>query len=376
MKIISLCNENNNENTLTISTDAAITVKELLERQDVKNFFGKESLSSSDIDTVNNISIELISGADTYLLFPDTEITFTLFGRTSMVQQAVKGTVKVCLGGGLGSKSVLIVSGQSKVSDVLNQAVADAFGTSLGELRNMEVYIASEGKEDEVPGTLDSTLMIGDTVVLEPRKAGKHGCDIELTIKSDTNGVEFTCDVGGGQDLGDAIDEAAHYNLEDDIYTINTINGNHVGAFANQLLRTPVENFAVGGKVTITTSDSIKIHDEEVCDEACERCPRNEEAAAEDTPICATGVAPETGNITVSLGGGISAVTMAILPGTTKLSEVLHSNKIKNVFAMSDEQIDTMRAYVNDQEVASTNITLNSGDAVVLEPRKAGKHGC
>lgn len=363
MKIISLCNENNNENTLTISTDAAITVKELLERQDVKNFFGKESLSSSDIDTVNNISIELISGADTYLLFPDTEITFTLFGRTSMVQQAVKGTVKVCLGGGLGSKSVLIVSGQSKVSDVLNQAVADAFGTSLGELRNMEVYIASEGKEDEVPGTLDSTLMIGDTVVLEPRKAGKHGSRIDITIKSDVNGNDFFATTVGDESLREAIEGILVSEGVDPKISINTINGNHVGAFAEQLLDAPIDDFVVDGCVTITTSDAFNDLDEE------------DEAAEDDTPICATGVAPETGNITVSLGGGISAVTMAILPGTTKLSEVLHSNKIKNVFAMSDEQIDAMRVYVNDQEVASTSITLNSGDAVVLEPRKAGKHG-
>ena len=91
----------------------------------------------------------------------------------------------------------------------------------------------------------------------------------------------------------------------------------------------------------------------------------------EDTEVLTGPAIGTMGSAKIMSTGGWTEVEVSIVNGVTKLKDVVVTNKVLNKFAMTDEQALSLVPSINDNP-ASMNDVLHTGDIVILSARKAG----
>lgn len=178
MKIVSIENNNENTNTLTLNVDGMLTVRELLDSPEVLRF--APTLAADAILTIDGADTEIfLSQLDSMLdlqLTDDSIVEISCFGEVKAPAAKVQGNVTVELGGEGVKRKMIIMSGETTVSQVLTSKLAAAFGRSHSELLNMQVFV------NDAKAEITSVLYDGDSIVLQERKAGSGACDGEHEV--------------------------------------------------------------------------------------------------------------------------------------------------------------------------------------------------
>lgn len=86
-----------------------------------------------------------------------------------------------------------------------------------------------------------------------------------------------------------------------------------------------------------------------------------------------TVAAPQQGRVTVLAGGGSLSKSVIIINGITTVRQALN-DRVAMAFDKTREELQQMKFHVND-ETATLESTLQDGDKIVLEERKAGTDG-
>lgn len=87
-----------------------------------------------------------------------------------------------------------------------------------------------------------------------------------------------------------------------------------------------------------------------------------------------TVAAPQQGRVTILAGGGSLSKSVIIINGITTVRQALN-DRVANAFDKTRDELQQMKFHVND-EAATLESTLQDGDKIVLEERKAGTDGC
>ena len=346
MIIESSVNTNTNTNKLVIETEGK-TLRDIFDLEAVNDFFDGV-LSDDYISTINGADAEaILSNLDSIEADPDMHIVVDLFGEVKEEEAVNKaGKAYIACGGGLGKKEVAIVDGKTTVSDIITPSVADYFATTPETLKNYKSYINDD------PADMSSVLHDGDNVVLESRKAGDKGAEFHYTIV-DENGDEkrFTLerDEEDMPTFEDVLDEAIErFNLPD-ITTILAIDDANVDDSLYDII---LSGIAYSGAV-VTVDVTFEDEEEEVA----------------EAPVKGT-----VGAVKVFIQGSCQCKPMSIVSGVTTLADVVYSEKILNLGAMTKEQAKELIYMVNGVK-ATDHTVLNAGDEISMEARKAGSKG-
>lgn len=87
-----------------------------------------------------------------------------------------------------------------------------------------------------------------------------------------------------------------------------------------------------------------------------------------------TVAAPQQGRVTILAGGGSLSKSVIIINGITTVRQALN-DRVAMAFDKTRDELQQMKFHVND-EAATLESTLQDGDKIVLEERKAGTDGC
>lgn len=377
MKIISLENTNENTNTLNIKIDEPITVSQLFSKDSVKEF-SKAAIIGS-ITSVDDADASLIThngdlrGLENYAVTDDTVIEISTFGEKKP-DEPVYGKVTIRTGGGMDSRTVKILHGKTTVSQVLTEKIAAALDRSLDTLRNMHINI------NDTKGTLESVLYDGDVIVLEERKAGSNGAGVIQVY--DAEGYCRTFDIPAeNTTLGEFL-ESIKDELATDAYDpeyeepsfeavsdyVIEVDGEDVegSSFSDLLFDAPARRFE-----EVTLSLYFKNDDtEDSEDEESE----DEELVAEGVPAEVPQEAQKCGKVTVHQVG-TSPISMLVKEGETTLADIVFSDKVLNSWAMTQQQMSSMKFYINDTQVFKMDVLLHVGEDIAVEAPKCGSNG-
>lgn len=377
MKIISLENTNENTNTLNIKIDEPITVSQLFSKDSVKEF-SKAAIIGS-ITSVDDADASLIThngdlrGLENYTVTDDTVIEISTFGEKKP-DEPVYGKVTIRTGGGMDSRTVKILNGKTTVSQVLTEKIAAALDRPLETLRNMHINI------NDTKGTLESVLYDGDVIVLEERKAGSNGanvievydeggeCNIFDIPAEDTTLGEFL------ESIKDELvtdDYDPEYDAPDFMavsdYVVE-VDGKDVegSSFSDLLFDSPAKRFE---SVTL----SLYFKDNDI--EDSEDVSSEEELVADGVPAEAPREpAQKCGKVTVHQVG-TSPISMLVKEGETTLADIVFSDKVLNSWAMTKQQMESMKFYINDTQVFKMDVPLHVGEDIAVEAPKCGSNG-
>lgn len=378
MKIISLENTNENTNTLNIKIDEPITVSQLFSKDSVKEF--SKSAIIGSIASVDDADASLIThngdlrGLENYTVTDDTVIEISAFGEKKEEEPAY-GKVTIRTGGGMDSRTVKILHGKTTVSQVLTEKIAAALDRPLDTLRNMHINI------NDAKGTLESVLYDGDVIVLEERKAGSNGASViqvydaegecrtfDILTENTTLGefLESIKDKLTTDDYDPEYDEPEFEAISD--YVIE-VDGEDVegSSFSDLLFDAPAKRFE-----EVTLSLYFKNDDTE----------DSEDEESEDEELVADGVPAEVpqeaaqkcGKVTVHQVG-TSPISMLVKEGETTLADIVFSDKVLNSWAMTKQQMESMKFYINDTQVFKMDVQLHVGEDIAVEAPKCGSNG-
>lgn len=199
MIIISIVNTNENTNSIRVNLDSSISLSRLLDREDVRAFFGssgKENVIASLV-TIDGLDAYAITDACSLTVDNAMELQFDIYGSAPEIAQsaASAGFVTVTQGGGFNSKRVPIVSDTTRAGDVLTQDVANFFATTVDTLHNMRILI------NDVEAETTSVLHDGDVITLMSRKCGDKGSVAVILTITHTDGSVTRHAVSAGSSL-------------------------------------------------------------------------------------------------------------------------------------------------------------------------------
>lgn len=357
MQIISNTNTNTANNTLNITVNEGDTIYDILMADAVMDFFDNEYDSEqikNSILTINGAEAEaILANIDSINAEEDMVLTIDLYGEVTEEERAAHtaGKAFITCGGGI-SKEVAIIDGVTTVNDMITPSVAAFCATSVDQLRNRKVYI------NDSEATTSSVVHNGDTVVLEARKAGDKGCDFSYTV-IDADGsrrqVSYNVDeVYSYQDLLDMLREDEIIEEDSAIVKINDVEIPDV--LYNAVVTGNAEEDAV------VEIDTVFLVPEEEDNDVDEDDGAN--APARGT----------LGQVKVFIQGSCQHKDMNIVSGVTLLSDVVFSDKILNMGAMTRTQAESLIYSINGVQ-SSVNSVLNAGDEISMEARKAGQKG-
>ena len=377
MKIISLENTNENTNTLNIKIDEPITVSQLFSKDSVKEF-SKAAIIGS-ITSVDDAYASLIThngdlrGLENYTVTDDTVIEISTFGEKKP-DEPVYGKVTIRTGGGMDSRAVKILHGKTTVSQVLTEKIAAALDRSLDTLLNMHINI------NDTKGTLESVLYDGDVIVLEERKAGSNGanaihvCDAEgeckiyaITSENTTLG-EFLESIKDELVTDDYDPEYGDPEFEAISDYVVEVDGEDVegSSFSDLIFDAPAKRFE---EVTLNLyfkNDDIKVSED---------ASSEEEFVADGVPAeTPQEAAQKCGKVTVHQVG-TSPISMLVKEGETTLADIVFSDKVLNSWAMTKQQMESMKFYINDTQVFKMDVQLHVGEDIAVEAPKCGSNG-
>lgn len=376
MKFISIINTNANTNTLNLNINSPITIKDLFEKDEVKDFAPEATIESiASYDGYDQASMEAVN-METLSVTDDTVIEIAAFGefKPQTVAAPQQGRVTILAGGGSLSKSVIIINGITTVRQALNDRVANAFDKTRDELQQMKFHVNDEA------ATLESTLQDGDKIVLEERKAGTDGCEDSYLMLVDRNGTERGILKEDPElELESFLDtDAVLENFGEDVDgvelldAIKNVDGVDFGEAAynmiDLILESPISN--INRVEFLNLEFAAPIEEEPAPADADDAVPADGVGAAQNIP--AVGQAT-VGPVMVSQGG-TSPIKILVTSGQTTLKDVVMSAKVLNTFAMTEQHMAKMLFSVNDVR-SNLDVVLRAGDTVVVEAPKCGTDG-
>lgn len=371
---------------LNVNTNIPVALLDVCNREDVLNFFEDADAETiiDYIESVNDMDAETLRSSLAHLLVDDDmKIEVDLAAAPIHKEETVSrfGKATITRGGGFGGKDVAITDGITTVSDVITQNVADFFASSVESLKNMNIFI------NDSAATLDSVLHEGDIITLESRKAGEKGCD---TVSVDIEDAEGNCKTFNylvdskisdvleqlSSDRGDSVfGKYATYNelvndldALDDAEVTRGLLGIVLNAGVAGILKLSFHSYIFHDAVGFSEDDNDNDYDYQDED-------KQEDTEVEEDAEVLTGPAIGTmGSAKIMSTGGWTEVEVSIVNGVTKLKDVVVTNKVLNKFAMTDEQALSLVPSINDNP-ATMNDVLHTGDIVILAARKAGEKG-
>lgn len=352
MQIISNTNTASN-NTLNIADTTDMTLFDILSSDSVMEFFDNEygvediaehilSINGADADAIIN-NIDSISAEE------DMVIVIDLYGEIEEEQEReahTAGKVSITCGGGLGSKEVAIVDGVTTVNDLLTPSLATFYATTTDNLRNRKVYINDE------EATVTSVVRNGDIVVLENRKAGDKGA-MKYTL-IDNDGVEYDILSDNEVTYKEVLEAGQDEGLYDEFPVITVIDGAEI---PDVIYSTVLSGEATDGSI-------IEVD-----------CAFNIQNSVDEEDTAQAPARGTIGQVKVFIQGSSQNKLMNIVSGVTTMSEVVFSDKILNLGALTREQAESLVYSINGVQ-SPVNAVLNAGDEISMEARRAGDKGC
>ena len=371
---------------LNVNINTPVALLDVCNRVDVLDFFEDVDAETiiNYIESVNDMDAETLRSSLAHLLVDDDmKIEVDLAAVPVHKEETAShfGKATITRGGGFGGKDIAITDGITVVSDVLTQNVADFFASSVESLKNMNIFI------NDSTATLDSVLHEGDIITLESRKAGEKGCD---TVSVDIEDAEGNCrsfsypvnskisDVLEhlSSDRGDSVfgEDATYNELVDDLDAVDDAEVTR-GLLCIVLNADVTDVTKLSFQTYIFSNNDDFIEDEDGNDYDYQDEDKQEDTKVEDGTEVLTGPATGTmGSAKIMSTGGWTEVEVSIVNGVTKLKDVVVTNKVLNKFAMTDEQALSLVPSINDNP-ATMNDVLHTGDIVILAARKAGEKG-
>lgn len=369
MLIISTENTNTNTNTLFIEIETPTEFINILEREDVKDFFGEAGIETilENVAAVNGIDAANLGNIRNLIVDFDNEIEILMFGETEEQNEqaeeqsattATAGAVTVTTGGGISSKEVPVVNGVTRVGDIITPTLASFFALTPDTMHAMKIEV------NDVEATATTVLRNGDSVAFMTRKAGDKGSMSIIVKCADTVFVKST---EGCVTLEDFV-ESLDIEFE---FTLDKVNDAAVPeALYDIIMKTPVEEIT---SITLINDDFDEIdeEEEELSELDGDEGQEDEEQEDEDKEF----VEGTPGMATIYGPGGFYDKKIAILHGVTKLGEAVVSPSVLNFLAMTADQAQSLKYKINDVDVELGD-TIENGDVITMEARKAGDKGC
>ena len=373
MKIVSIENNNENTNTLTLNINGMITVRELLDSAEALRF--APALSASAILTIDGADTEIfLNQLDSMLdlqLTDDSIVEITCFGEVKASAAKVQGSVTVELGGEGVKRKMIIMSGETTVSQVLTSKLAAAFGRSHSELLNMQVFV------NDAKAEITSVLYDGDSIVLQERKAGSGACDGEHEVLFiDVTGDEDYMCADSNATLRCFLEHIAPelFGGESVVAHVTAINGESV--CSGLVYEMALDNLKMG---QIDALEFDLEFPEDLNYEDAEADADDEEAPLTADGVVAAKAAP--GKVYVHLEGTsiespTDSVTLMIVNNKTTVEEVVFTSKVLNKLAMTSAHMREMNFAVNDVNIHNLDATLQDGDVITIKTPKCGSGAC
>lgn len=371
---------------LNVNINTPVALLDVCNREDVLDFFEDADAETiiDYIESVNDMDAETLRSSLAHLLVDDDmKIEVDLAAIPIYKEETASrfGKATITRGGGFGGKDIAITDGITVVSDVLTQNVADFFASSVESLKNMNIFI------NDSTATLDSVLHEGDIITLESRKAGEKGCG---TVSVDIEDAEGNCrsfsypvnskisDVLEhlSSDRGNTVfgEDATYNELVDDLDAVD--DAEVTRGLLGIVLNAGVTDVTKLSFLTYIFRNNVGcMEDENDNDYDYQDEDKQEDTEVEEGTEVLTGPATGAmGSAKIMSTGGWTEVEVSIVNGVTKLKDVVVTNKVLNKFAMTDEQALSLVPSINDNP-ATMNDVLHTGDIVILSARKAGEKG-
>ena len=100
-----------------------------------------------------------------------------------------------------------------------------------------------------------------------------------------------------------------------------------------------------------------------------------EELVADGVPTATSQeAAQKCGKVTVHQVG-TSPISMLVKEGETTLADIVFSDKVLNSWAMTQQQMSSMKFYINDTQVFKMDVQLHVGEDIAVEAPKCGSNG-
>lgn len=369
-----------NDKTLRVGIAPGATFRTLFSMTEVKSFFGDvdssvilmglESIDGSSVASIRNrisdVAVSLSAVIEVDLAGMDIVVVAAPVAAASSTSTA--GVVTVMVAGGMVTKSMAIIIGESTVGDiVLSDKIKAVAGKTESEIRACRILIGG------VEASMETVLNPGDSIVLEPRVAGCKGAGVTtLSIDiEDADGEDKTIalEVVGTATISDVLAYINGHNMMErpvGSENIVALNNDDVAFLGSRILSVAVSNDDTIGFDSLFV-EAIQAEDEDDNREGTDDDDNSYSAAPVSTPVL--------GTVTVVLQAGMTSVSVAIVNGETTLRTVLQDRKVLAQSAQSAADIANSRVTINGVEMRNLDVKLNTSEVVRVDARAAGCKG-
>lgn len=433
MQIFALQNTDENTNNISIDFEGVLTLREILNRDDVKRFFCGSEDPVDCLDTIDGIDASAIDNYADLKLDASQELAFDTYGeRQAAPVESTVGYVSIMLNGGFEQKRAAIENGKTTVANVMTDSTAAFLGTSTENLRNMRVFV------NDTETSSGTVLHDGDVIMFQARKAGDKGAtagglimlritggdktvegSIRVTAENEDDPLEVVLYKAGFGDsygmrnitlkavngaavpnavyalfLGSSIRHIESLNIELDDYTdlhvvytgddeeevVIAPSHNNIASYVRYLNTLYAREFnAIGlslrDPVTLTVSDERPA---EIVGDRVEKVAADSVEEEEDNDCGEPELdGPEVGTFgvcKVCRTAGFDSIEVGIQSGVTTLRSVMQSKKVLDGLAITTDHISTLNYTINDVS-ATLDDVVSSGDVICCVARKAGDKG-